>query len=462
MNLAHRFGLRARLAGAMAAVAVLSVVLSTMIANYGLRAELRTSSAERLQTTAQHLSSLAADMEASGASGAELTAELNHVAAFEKLLVAVRGVDGNLKPGSATLGGRTGATAPIVVNGRQAGTLTAAPADRAEFEAPDEALHHRLNRSHVLAGVLAGALALAAALLLSVPLTRPLRRLTIGAQKMEQGDLDARVTPSGGVELEGLARALNQLASTLELEEVLRRDATADLAHELRTPVTGLISRIEAAQDEVMDDRAANLAAMHSEASRLARLTDDLARLSDAQKPGLLIEHRRVDLADIAAQRAEANQEHFARDEVELDLDLLPAPVSGDAGRLEQLIDNLLSNAERYTDAGGHVTVRTFTDQEQSILQVTDTGIGIAPEEIDLVFDRFWRSEKSRARIHGGAGIGLAIVSELVRAHNGEITVESVLGSGTTFSVRFPNDTSGERPRSRSPLRAVSDETSSL
>lgn len=442
MNIVHRFGLRARLAGAMAAVAVISVVLSTFFSNYGLRSELRKSSAERLQTTANHLSSLAAEMEASGVSSAQTIAELNHVAAFDKLRVAVRGPDGNLKPGSAILRGRTGADAPIVVNGRQAGTLTAAPANRAEFEAPDEALHHRLNRSHVLAGLLAGGLALATALLLSVPLTRPLRRLTNGAQKMERGDLTARVAPSGGVELEGLARALNQLASTLELEEVLRRDATADLAHELRTPVTGLISRIEAAQDEVMDDRAANLAAMHSEALRLARLTEDLARLSEAQKPGLLIEHRRVDLAEIAAERAEANRENFARDEVGLDLDLLPAPVSGDAARLKQLIENLLSNAVRYTDSGGRVTVRTFREHDQSILQVTDTGIGIAPEEIDLVFDRFWRSEKSRARIHGGAGIGLAIVSELVRAHAGEIEVESALGSGTTFSVRFPSDTS--------------------
>lgn len=441
--MANRFGLRARLATAMAAVALISVVLSTLLANYGLRSELRRSSADRLQTTAKHLSSLAAEMEASGASGAEVIAELKHVAAFDKLLVAVRGADGKLVPGSAMLRGLTGADAPIVVSGRQAGSLTAVPANRAEFEAPDDALHYRLNRSHVLAGALAGGLALAAALLLSVPLTRPLRRLTAGARKMEQGDLTARVAPSGGVELEGLARALNQLASTLEIEEVLRRDAAADLAHELRTPVTGLISRIEAAQDDVMDDRAANLAAMHSEATRLARLIDDLARLSDAQKPGLLIDRQRVDLAEIATQRAEVDRENFAREQVDLDLHLLPAPVLGDAARLEQLIENLLSNALRYTDIGGQVSVRTFVDQEQSILEVRDTGIGIAPEELDLVFDRFWRSEKSRSRVHGGAGIGLAIVSELVRAHGGEIAVESALGSGTTFSVRFPRDTSG-------------------
>ncbi len=427
----------------MAAVAVFSVVLATSLANQGLESELRQSAKDRLHTTALHLAALAADLQASGSPSTAVTAELKHVAAFEGLLIAVHGADGRLVPGSAALGTRQGASAPIVVRGRPTGTVTTAPVDRAAFEKADQSLHRRLNRLHVLAGVLAGVLALGAALLLSIPLTRPLRRLTEGAHRMERGELDVRVAPTGGAELAGLARALNQLASTLELEEELRRDAAADLAHELRTPLTGLITRIEAAQDDVMADPAANLHAMHGEALRLARLTDDLAQLSDAQKPGMLLEKLRIDLAEIASQRADANGRIFSEKAIELVCELDPAPLDGDSGRLEQLLDNLLSNALRYTDAGGQVALRTFAEGGDSVLQVSDTGMGIAPDEIDHVFDRFWRSDKSRARIHGGAGIGLAIVFELVRAHGGRIDVQSALGDGATFTARFPAPENG-------------------
>lgn len=443
MIMLRRIGLRSRLAGAMAAVAIVSVALATFLANHGLQSEIRRSAADRLHTTASHLSELAADLQASGVSSSMAAEELTHVAAFEGLLVAVQNVDGRLVSGSATLGGRNGASAAIVVQGRMTGTVTVAPTNRAAFEKADQSLHDRLNRQHVLAGVLAGVLALGAALFLSIPLTRPLRRLTEGAHRMERGELDVRVTPKGGVELESLARALNQLASTLELEEELRRDATADLAHELRTPVTGLITRIEAAQDDVMTDPAANLEAMRGEALRLARLTDDLAQLSDAQKPGLMLDKQRVDLAEIAAQRADAIERFFSENEIRFDRDLDAATIEGDSGRLEQMLDNLLSNALRYTDSGGQVALRTFVDNGESVLQVADTGMGIAPDEMDHVFDRFWRSDKSRARIHGGAGIGLAIVYELVRAHGGRIGVQSALGEGTTFTARFPTAHNG-------------------
>lgn len=423
----------------MAGVAVISVALATLLANYGLQSEIRRSSADRLNAAALHTAQLASDLRLSGTSPDAVFKELEHVAAIDGLLVAIETVDGRPASGSDDLGGRSGASADVVVEGRRVGTVTVAPADSASFEESDRELHERLNRLHVLAGVLAGVLALGVALLLSIPLTKPLRRITEGARMMERGDLDVRVTPGGGVEMESLARALNQLASTLALEEELRRDATADLAHELRTPVTGLVSRIEAAQDDVMADPEANLDAMHGEALRLARLTEDLAYLSDAQKPGLLLEKQRVDLAEIVASRADAMHRDFNEKEIELDCNVEPAPLNGDRGRIEQLIDNLLSNALRYTDHGGRVSIRTFTEHGESVVRVEDTGMGIAQDDLAHVFDRFWRSDKSRARIHGGAGIGLAIVQSLVRAHDGRIDVQSTLGEGATFTARFPD-----------------------
>lgn len=429
----------------MALVAVASVAIATLLANNGLQAELQRSARDRLQTTAMHLAELGADLHDSGSSMADTTAELAHIAAFEGLLVAVRDPEGGLISGSARLGSRAAASEPINARGGLVGTVSTAPADREAFEKADLALHRRLNRLHTAAGFLAGLLALGAALLISVPLTRPLRRLTEGAERMQRGELDVRVKPTGGVELEGLARALNELASTLELEERLRRDAAADLGHELRTPVTGLITRIEAAQDDMMADPAANLAAMHDEATRLARLTEDLARLTDAQRPGIMLEKKQLDLAEIAQRRADADERAFSEKELRLERDLQSAPVSGDAGRLEQLVENLLSNALRYSDPGGTVTLRTFCEGDESVLQVEDSGMGIAEDEIDHVFERFWRSEKSRARIHGGAGIGLAIVAELARGHGGVASVESRIGEGSTFSVRFPLRSGGTK-----------------
>ena len=255
---------------------------------------------------------------------------------------------------------------------------------------------------------------------------------------MQEGDLDARVEPSGGAEMEQLAHALNRLAATLEHEEVLRKEATADLAHELRTPLTGIISRIEAAQDGVLSDDSANLTAMHTEALRLKQLVADLGSLAEAQQPGLLLTRTPVDLRQLAQEAVEVRAPAFAERGLDLRADVSAAVVAGDPARMRQILDNLLSNAMRYTDRGGTVTVRTFSEAAHGVIQVIDTGIGMSPEELPHVFDRFWRSDKSRARSRGGAGIGLAIVRELVRAHDGRIDVNSHIGEGSTFTVRLP------------------------
>jgi signal transduction histidine kinase len=209
----------------------------------------------------------------------------------------------------------------------------------------------------------------------------------------------------------------------------------ADLAHELRTPVSALLSRIEAAQDDVLADEAANLTAMHAETLRLARLLDDLARLADAERPGLLLEKRAVELSELARREADSWEPLFATKGVDFVNEFEPVIVNGDADRLGQVVSNLLSNALRYTERGGRVDLRVKRAEGSAALEVADTGIGIAPEDLKHVFTRFWRGEKSRSRATGGAGIGLAIVHELVRAHEGRIDVESRPGEGSTFRV---------------------------
>jgi two-component system sensor histidine kinase BaeS len=237
--------------------------------------------------------------------------------------------------------------------------------------------------------------------------------------------------------MRAVARALNSLAETLQQEEALRKESVADLAHELRTPVMGLLGRIEAAQDGVFSEQSANLEAMHEEALRLSRLLDDISSLADAQRPGMLLERAPVDLAAIAARQVAAVAGEFGKKGIGVVTELEPAVVDGDAGRLQQILTNLLSNALRYTD-GGVVTVRTFAEGESAVLEVEDTGIGIADGDLDHVFDRFWRSEKSRSRSTGGAGIGLAVVKGLTQAHGGGVQVTSTLGEGSRFRVTLP------------------------
>ena len=306
------------------------------------------------------------------------------------------------------------------------------------LNAEDSFIDQRLDRVRMLGLGLALLFALASAGLVTVTLVRPLRRLTTATDRMGSGDLGVRADLGGGAELGRLGAAFNRLGEALAREDELRRATAADIAHELRTPVTGILARIEAAQDGVMPDPHANLAAMHEETLRLARLIEDVGQLADAEKPALLIDKSRVDLGDVARARAEARADFFRAKGIDFAHDVEAAPVHGDASRLEQVVENLLSNALRYTDPGGSVRLSVRAERDHALLEVSDTGIGITPEDQARVFDRFWRSDRSRSRATGGAGIGLAVVRELVEAHDGGVTLESTPGRGTRFRVRLP------------------------
>jgi signal transduction histidine kinase len=201
--------------------------------------------------------------------------------------------------------------------------------------------------------------------------------------------------------------------------------------------VNGLLGRIEAAQDDVLPLHE-NLPAMHAEAMRLSRLLDDLARLADAERPGLLLEKQPLDLAEVARAAGEAFAPRFAAAAIDFAESGEPVTVEGDAGRIEEIIANLLSNALRYSEPGGRVSLATGRVDSDAFVEVTDTGSGIAPEDLPHIFTRFWRGDRSRSRASGGTGIGLAIVHELVRAHDGRIEVESTLGLGTRMRVLIP------------------------
>jgi two-component system sensor histidine kinase BaeS len=446
VNRLRSLGLRARLALALAAVAALAIGIATVLGDVGLKPRLEDSADARLARAAAHFAEVSAIVYAESGSWERARPTLRHLAALDDLNAQVS-VDGRVAVVTDPLGD-VRADAPIRLGERRLGTVTISPASGERLTPEERELASSLDRLHLLSGGAAIAVALVIAFLLAQTLARPLRRLRQTAERMERGEVDVRVPPGGVAELAALGRALNRLAETLQHEEEVRRASAADLAHELRTPVNALLSRIEAAQDGVLAGPE-NLEAMHAEALRLTRLLDDLARLTDAERPGLLLEKRPVDLAAVVGRVAGSFAPRFDGSGIALVVEAAPVSVLGDEGRLEQIAANLVANARRYTEAG-EVRLSVTRDGESAVLEVADTGVGIAPEDLRHIFTRFWRGDRSRSRATGGAGIGLAIVRELVRAHDGRVDVQSTPGRGSTFRVVLPALPAGEP--STSPL----------
>jgi len=427
---------------ALVGIALLAANLATVYSYLSLRSHVTAAAKERLARTAEHFGDLAgvAYMNAGGwnEESHELIVHLAQADGLAATVVDGRGRDVVVIPPAASPEEGAVVTAPVRIGMRTVGSVTVSQADGRLLTPVETRLAHELNRMHLAAGLTSAIVAVAVALYLAWTLSGSLRLIRGGAERMRAGDLDTRVKEGGDDEVRAVARALNDLAETLQQEESLRKESVDDLAHELRTPVMGLLARIEAAQDGVLDDEAANLAAMHDEATRLTRLLDDLSLLADAARPGLLLERTPVDLAAVADRRAGAVRQQFENKGIALSWEVEPVVVDGDFKRLEQIVANLLSNALRYTDPGGRVVVRVRLESGNAILEVADTGIGVAEGDVEHVFERFWRGEKSRSRTTGGAGIGLAIVKELVRAHGGQVSVDSAPGEGSTFRVTLP------------------------
>jgi signal transduction histidine kinase len=433
-------GLRFRLALALVGLTVFAVGLATVVSNRGIQPRLTDAARARAERSAEQLAIIAAHgyKHDSGWTKAQ-TGSLDLLASINGLDLTILDANGHVvtipNDPAEREGGQPVAERPVTVSGRRVGSIRVS-ANGHLLTREDVSLRNSLDSLLLLAGAISVGAALFCAFVLAHTLSTPLRRARLAAEGIARGELSSRVSPEGGAELQALGQAINRLAETLQDEERLRKAGVADLAHELRTPVGGILGRIEAAQDSVLHDQEANLGAMHAEAIRLTRLLDDLSQLADAERPGLMLDTYPVNLATCAAQQAASFQPQFEQKGVSLVTDLLPAWIDGDRGRITQIIANLLSNAARYTSTG-EVCLETAMEDGWSTVAVTDTGSGIAAEDVPHIFKRFWRAEKSRSRATGGAGIGLAIVRELVDAHEGSIDVQTTPGGGSRFVVRI-------------------------
>ncbi|MPY94789.1 MAG: HAMP domain-containing protein [Acidimicrobiia bacterium] len=270
-------------------------------------------------------------------------------------------------------------------------------------------------------------------------LLRPITRLTRASRRMAGGHLDERVPDDRGDELGDLSRAFNSMASSLEVADGQRRRMTTDIAHELRTPLSNIRGYLEAAQDGVAPITPALIDSLHEDALLLQTLVDDLQELTVAESGGLALHRSPTDLDELAESVVAAHQPRARAAGIVVEVDASArTEAEVDQRRARQVLTNLVENGLRHTPAGGMITVRCRRDGTDAVLEVADTGRGIAPEHLPHLFERFYRADASRNRSTGGTGLGLAITRELVHAHGGTIGVASEVDVGTTFTVRLP------------------------
>ena len=300
--------------------------------------------------------------------------------------------------------------------------------------------YQAIGRFFIRGSLIAIAIAIVLTFFLSRRILAPVKALTTAARQFGKGDFSRRVTYNGQGEIGELARSFNSMAENLEKNEQLRRNMVADVAHELRTPVTNLKGYLEAITDGVVTPDEATIRSLSEEASSLTHLVTDLQELSLADAGKLKITIQPEDISHIVRDVVTAMQPKASEKGLTISSGLsdnLPL-VDIDAQRIRQVLNNLLNNAIAHTGKDGSISLTSRQQGDKLYINVTDTGEGIPPEDLPMIFERFYRVDKSRTRATGGSGLGLTIARRIVEAHGGTIEATSQIGKGSTFTFSIP------------------------
>ena len=294
----------------------------------------------------------------------------------------------------------------------------------------------------VYAGFVAVLLAVIAGVMVSRKLAKPIKSITSTASQIRSGDLTARTGIVGDDEIGQLGETFDDMATSLERDLKLEHRLTSDVAHELRTPLMAMLATVEAMQDGVLPADDEHLETVASEVRRLSRLVSAMLQLSRIENGTTKFNPEKTDIVLLVRSVVEAQEQLFADRGLKLKFDVQNGRreifCEVDRDMIRQCVINLMSNALRYTPEDGYVVVAVSQEGRDAIVSVTDTGIGIAKEDLARVFSRFWRSDASRERESGGLGVGLALTKEIIDRHHGFIGVESELGKGTKFTLHIP------------------------
>ncbi|MDC9595585.1 two-component system sensor histidine kinase BaeS [Xenorhabdus anantnagensis] len=326
----------------------------------------------------------------------------------------------------------------VTYQNKTVGWVIVSPSDKITRQADISFAHQQQFTSWVIAGF-STLLALIATFLFSRGLLRPVKRLVEGTHKLAAGDFTVRVIPSSKDEIGKLASDFNQLASTLEKNEQMRRDYMADISHELRTPLSVLRGELEALQDGLRKPTQETIHSLLTEVATLTKLVDDLHLLSLSNRGSLAYRKESINVSELLQISVANYHSRFADKQISLELNLKEnVTLFADPNRLTQLFHNLLENSLRYTNKHGKVIIRGHSDQQKWIFDLQDSAPGLTVEQCQRVFERFYRCESSRNRASGGSGLGLAICYNIVEAHDGIIRAEISPLGGIKIHVVLP------------------------
>lgn len=304
--------------------------------------------------------------------------------------------------------------------------------------------HHlelALIQSVAWAAVVGVVVAILISLVIAKRLSAPLIMMKTIANRMTQGKWSSRVQVKGPEELMALGKAMNELAQQLQKQQQLRKNMTADVAHELRTPLATLKSHMEAMIEGVWQASPARLQSCYEEIERLTVVVGDFEQLAEVESPSFQLKLQVARLDELLFQQVSIHQALFQKKGIELHVaPLMSVNARVDKVRFGQMISNLLNNAWKYTQEHGRVDVSLHTTEQMVTVIIRDTGSGIAAEHVSHVFERFYRADQARERQMSGSGIGLTIVDKLMKAHGGMIELTSEVGQGTCVTLHFPMD----------------------
>ncbi|WP_026486550.1 sensor histidine kinase [Caldanaerobius polysaccharolyticus] len=297
-----------------------------------------------------------------------------------------------------------------------------------------------INSSIAYAAIISILVAVILGIQSSKVISEPILKIADAANNIRKGELNTKISLNNKVqELQVLSNSINHLARSLSEQEALRKRLTSDISHELRTPLTILQSHIEAISDGIWEPTPERLEVCKNEVMRLIKLVEQLRHLTDIENDDIKLNVKKFSMTELLNEIVDSFEYHIASKGIKLKRQIKDNVfIEGDRDKVSQVVINIISNAIKYTDSGGFIKVELEEGIGDVYVSIQDSGIGIPKEDLPYIFERFYRSDRSRSRKTGGAGIGLTIAKTLVKAHRGDITVESEEGKGTKFVVKLP------------------------
>jgi signal transduction histidine kinase len=448
-----RRSLTFRLALAFAVVAVATALIAAFVITVTWRRQFEVYVQRGVQERAEAVASvLAREYERAGSWQAVTFFDFIHIGISPDLSIQVLDAEGDLvaytadRQGRMTMGGtppremQVTARADIVVAGEIVGeALVTQNAPGGLLTERDVWFQQVSIRGLAVAGLIAVVLASLAGVLYARGIVRPIEAVTRAAEALRRGDRSARTGMTGSDPVAALGATFDQMADAVEAERRHEQQLTADVAHELRTPLQAIQATVEAMQDGVLPTDEERLGLIHDETVRLGRLAGSILELSRLETGSAQITLAPIEVSAPVAVAIESSRALMESTGHTLEESLAAGlVVLGDGDRLTQAVGNLLANAARYAPEGGLVRVRVVRDGDEAVVEVADSGIGVAEGDRERVFQRFWRADPARSRASGGLGIGLAVVREIVERHGGSVGAHASDLGGAAFVLRLP------------------------